>query len=131
MTGPLIDTDALSAARDTLGPNFDRVVGYLRDDGSQAVTAIEAAMREQNAAALIGPADMLSNHAADLSAAALATLSDSIEAIATDCLEHHDTPTAALPLVIGLRDVFDATLAAPEREPAVRARSVAGFGRRV
>lgn len=80
---------------------------------------------------MIGPADMLSNEAADLGAAALATLSDSIEAIATDCLENHDIPTAALPLVIGLRDVFDATLAALEGEPAVRARSVAGFGRRV
>ncbi len=128
----VIDWAALSAARVELGANFVRILGYFREDGEKSVAAIEAAMRADNAAAMVIPAHTLKGEAAQFGAELLSARAEAIEAIARDCVETHDTPQEALEHVAGLRALFEETLSLLEREtsPLVERRPVAGFGRR-
>ncbi|WP_294289640.1 Hpt domain-containing protein [uncultured Sphingomonas sp.] len=128
----VIDWAALSAARVELGANFVRILGYFREDGEKSVAAIEAAMRADNAAAMVIPAHTLKGESAQFGAELLSARAEAIEAIARDCVETHDTPQEALEHVAGLRALFEETLSLLEREtsPLVERRPVAGFGRR-
>lgn len=128
---PLVDTAVLSRTRAQLGANFIRILGYFREDGVKSVSQIEAAMRAQNAAAMVTPAHTLKAEAQQFGAEPLAELAEGIEMIARSCVERHDTPTDAIELVVRLRPLFDETLALLDREanPLVARRSA--FGRRV
>ncbi|MEP9403232.1 Hpt domain-containing protein [Sphingomonas sp. VNH70] len=132
MDHELIDQAVLAAARAELGANFVRILGYFREDGTKSVSAIEAAMREGNAAALVLPAHTLKGEARQFGAEVVADLAEGIETIARHCVETRDEPTEALEHVTRLRPVFERTLASLERSSnPLATRRPAGFGRRV
>jgi len=112
----LIDWDAFAAARANLGANFIRILGYFEEDGAKSVGAIEAAMRARNSVAMIIPAHTLKGEARQFGAQPLAAAAETIETIARDCVETKDAPDAALPQVVGLRRLFEETLALLQRE---------------
>lgn len=129
---PLVNWGAFAQARGELGANFVRILGYFREDGVKSVSRIEEAMRGHNAAALVIPAHTLKGEARQFGADLLADLAETIETIARDCVEQHETPTEALEHVVRLRPLFEATLALLERDsnPLAVRRPAAGFGRR-
>lgn len=127
----LVDWTAYHRARNELGVQFVRILGYFREDGVKALAEIEAAMRVQNAAALVTPAHKLKGDARGFGATPLSDLAEQIEFIARDCMENRDTPDEALQHVVDLRPLFEKTLALLEREanPLVE-RRVSGPGQR-
>jgi HPt (histidine-containing phosphotransfer) domain-containing protein len=127
----LVSWTAFSQARSELGASFVRILGYFREDGVKSVSAIEAAMRANNAAALVIPAHTLKGEARQFGADPLGDCAEAIELIARDCVENRDEPSDALEHVVGLRPLFEATLALLEREanPLVERRPTT-FGRR-
>lgn len=128
---PLVDWDAFTQARNELGAGFVRILGYFQEDGTKSVSAIETAMRAGAAAGLVLPAHTLKGEARQFGAEPLALAAEKIEAIARTCVEKRDTPDAALAHVVGLRALFEATMALLLREanPLVERRPT-GFGRR-
>lgn len=126
----LVDWGAFQAARSELGAGFVRILGYFREDGIKSVAAIEQAMRNGNAAALVLPAHTLKGESRQFGAEPLAMLAESIEHIARQCVETRDSPDQALEHVVKLRPCFEATLTMLEREanPLVERRPA--FGRR-
>ncbi len=129
----LVDWAAFAKVRAELGADFVRILGYLREDGVKSVAAIEAAMREQNAAAMVIPAHTLKGEAQQFGAMPLGMLAEQIEFFARDCVEKRETPDAALENVVALRPLFEETLALLEREAnplATRRPLGGGFGRR-
>jgi histidine phosphotransfer protein HptB len=91
----LVDRAAYSRARAELGASFVRLLGYLREDGVKSVSAIEAAMRAENAAAMIIPAHTLKGEARQFGALPLAELAEKIEDHARACVERRDTPNGS------------------------------------
>ncbi len=130
--GNLVDWDSFTQARSELGAGFVRILGYFQEDGIKSVSAIEEAMRAGSAVALVLPAHTLKGEARQFGAEPLALAAEQIETIARTSIETHDTPDAALQHVVGLRALFDNTLALLLREanPLVERRP-GGFGRRV
>lgn len=128
----LVDWTAFSQTRSELGASFVRILGYFHEDGVKSVAAIEEAMRSGNAAALVLPAHTLKGESVQFGAEPLAECAEMIEAIARNCVETRDEPSEALPHVVQLRPLFEATLGLLEREanPLVERRPAAGFGRR-
>lgn len=126
----LIDWTVFASARAELGAGFVRILGYFREDGIKSVAAIEAAMRAQNATAMVIPAHTLKGEARQFGAEPLGLIAERIEGIARDCVESRDTPDEALSEVVALRALFERTLAMLEREanPLVERRPM--FGRR-
>ena len=128
----LVNWTAYQRARSELGAGFVRILGYFREDGVKSVDAIETAMRALNAAAMVIPAHTLKGEAAQFGAEPLCALAEQIENIARDCVEAQDTPEQALEQVVGLRPLFEQTLALLVREanPLMERKPAAGFGRR-
>lgn len=132
----LVDWTAFARARAELGAGFVRILGYFEEDGIKSVAAIENAMRQGNAAALVIPAHTLKGESRQFGAEPLAMAAETIETIARSCVETRDTPDAALEHVVGLRQLFQETLAMLQREanplverrPAFGRRPGAGFG---
>lgn len=126
----LVDWPAFFEARTELGADFIRILGYFREDGVKSVAAIEAAMRDGNAVALVLPAHTLKGESRQFGADALADTAETIEAVARRCVETRERPDEVLEQVVTLRPLFEETLAAFEREcnPLVERRQ--GFGRR-
>jgi histidine phosphotransfer protein HptB len=127
---PLVDWGAFASARQELGVNFVRILGYFRDDGIKSVAAIEEAMRAKNAAAMVIPAHTLKGESRQFGAEALGELAETIEMIARDCIESRDAPDDALEHVVRLRPTFTATLETLEREANPLVARKPGFGRR-
>lgn len=115
-TDKIINWSSFSETRAVLGANFVRILGYFREDGIKSVAAIEQAMREKNAAALVIPAHTLKGEAAQFGAERLTDVAEQIEMGARQCVEHREEPDELLPLVVGLRDLFDVSLSALEKE---------------
>ena len=129
----LVDWRVYAAARAELGAQFVRILGYFREDGVKSVAAVETAMRAGNAAALVIPAHTLKGEARQFGAEPLADLAETIETIARDCVELHDSPDEALEPVARLRPLFEETMTLLDREanPIVMRKPPGGFGRRV
>lgn len=106
-----MDWNRFEQARASLGANFFRVLNYFRDDGGKAVTAIENAMRANDATAMISPADLLKSEAIELGALGIAELAEEIEVQARDCLEWHQSPETLVEDVVQLRAMFNQTVA--------------------
>lgn len=132
--GQLINRAAFNQARSELGSGFVRILGYFQEDGVKCVAAIEEAMRNHNATALVIPSHTLKGDSRQFGAEFLGDLAETIEVIARKCVETRDTPDEALEHVVQLRPTFDRTLAVLEREanPLVERRPMApmGFGKR-
>ncbi len=127
----LIDWVAFTKARSELGAGFVRILGYFREDGVKSVAAIEAAMRAQNAAALVIPAHTLKGEARQFGAEPLGALAEKIEVVARDCVENRDTPDEAIAEVAALRGLFQRTLTILEAEGNPVVQRPQGFGRRI
>ena len=130
----LVNWAAFGQARNELGAGFVRILGYFREDGVKSVAAIEGALRNRSAAAMVIPAHTLKGEARQFGAEPLAMLAEQIEMTARDCVEMQDTPEHALEHVAKLRPLFTKTLELLEREanPLVaRKPPGGGFGRRV
>lgn len=129
----LVDWVAFAQARSELGAAFVRILGYFREDGVKSVAAIEQAMRGNSAAAMVIPAHTLKGESRQFGAEPLATLAETIEEIARDCVERQDSCEEALEHVVRLRPLFFETLNLLEREanPLVPRRPTSGgFGRK-
>ena len=126
----LIDERTLARARAELGANFVRILGYFKEDGVKSLIAIEQAMRQQNAAAMVLPAHTLKGESRQFGADTLADLAEVIETIARNCVETRDVPTEALEHVARLRSTFEATLGVLDRDSNPLAQRRNGFGKR-
>lgn len=127
----LIDWAVYSETRSSLGPDFVRILGYFREDGTQSVVKVETAMRAKDAAAIIMPAHKLKGEALQFGASRLAALAEQIEMMARKCVEHQQAPDEILEQVVVLRPLFEETLPILEHEtsPIVQ-RQPMGVGRR-
>lgn len=126
----LVDWGVFARVRTELGTGFVRILGYFREDGIKAVGAIEQAMRERSAAALVLPAHTLKGEARQFGAEPLAALAEVIEMTARRCVEAREQPDELIERVVELRPLFDATLRLFDREvnPLVDRRPA--FGRK-
>lgn len=154
-TNNLVDEAALAKAHAELGADFVRILGYFREDGIKSLSALEEAVRKDNAVAMVIPAHTLKGEARQFGAFALAALAEKIEDHARLCIEHRDSPEAAIEDVVALRPLLLQTLALLERDPVavaapaslpvaapppaaavvrplipIRARGPVGFGRK-
>lgn len=127
----LIDETVCAATRSALGPNFIRILGYFREDGTDSVSKIEEAMRAKDPVAMVMAAHKLKGEALQFGALRLTVTAETIEMTARACVEHHDTPDELIELVVALRAMFEETLAILEEDasPIVQHRHPAGFGR--
>lgn len=128
--GHLVDWAAFAEARSALGADFVRILGYFREDGTKSVAAIEEAMRNKSAAAMVLPAHTLKGESRQFGAEPLAEVAEKIEIFARRCVEIQESPDEILREVVKLRPMFEATLGMFEREvnPLVERRR--GFGQR-
>ena len=127
-TGEMVDWKAFQACRAQLGAGFVRILGYFQEDGTKSIAAIEAAMREKSAIALVNPAHMLKGEAYQFGAQQLGLAAEKIETIARQCVERRVEPDEVLPDVVKLRGLFERTLEMLEREasPLVERRRTFG-----
>jgi histidine phosphotransfer protein HptB len=128
-TSEIIDWVAFQTARGELGADFIRILGYFREDGAKSVDAIEAAVRANNAVAIVMPAHTLKGEAGQFGADALADVAEIIETHARQCIEWGHTPDGMIEHVVKLRPLFAQTLEAFDKEinPLVERRS---FGKK-
>ena len=121
----LVDQTVYDETRSALGADLVRILGYFREDGTQSISAIETAMRANDAAAMIMPADKLKGESLQFGAMRLADLAEHIEMIARKCVEHQQTPDEIVAQVAGLRTLFEETLPVLEYDssPVVQRQS--------
>jgi histidine phosphotransfer protein HptB len=129
--GTEIDWAVFARTRADLGNGFVRVFGYFREDGDQAITAIEQAVRANAATALVLPAHKLKGEAREFGARALAELAEHIEFQARDCIEWRIAPTDLVEHVVNLRPLFEATVEAIDMasNPLMQRRGTTALGR--
>jgi len=116
---PLIDWRTFDRTHRQLGHQFQRVFGYLLEDGPKSLTVIERAVRELNAVQIILPAHSIKGEALHFGAAQLALLASTIEFDARDCVERRSEPTMLIANVAQLRPLFNQSIA--EFETAIAA----------
>lgn len=130
----IVDWAHFERSRKELGPGFIRILSYFREDGAKSLTQIEAAMREQNTAALVLPAHTLKGEARQLGAEPLAVIAELIESTARFCVESHRFPDELVSDVVKLRCTFEHTVDLFDKATnplMTRARpGAAGFGRK-
>jgi HPt (histidine-containing phosphotransfer) domain-containing protein len=134
---PVIDRGKLNAIRAELGTHFPRILSYFAEDGVKSVAAIEDAVRNRDAVALVRPAHTLKGESLQFGAEALGFAAEHIEKAARDGVESRVFPADITEVATRLRPLFEEALAALEREaapvitqPPLR-RPAAGFGRKV
>jgi HPt (histidine-containing phosphotransfer) domain-containing protein len=131
----IIDWTHFDKSRNELGPGFIRILGYFKEDGAKSINQIEAAMHEQNTAALVIPAHTLKGESRQLGAEPLAKIAELIESTARFCIETHRFPDELVPQVVELRRLFNQTVDAFDKEtnPLMQRGGgpQGGFGRRV
>jgi histidine phosphotransfer protein HptB len=112
----LIDWAVFAHARSHTGANIVRLLHFFREDGIKSVGQIEDAMRARNAAAIIGPAELVKADAEQIGAIQLAELAQEIEFGARDCVDWHQEPDVLLESILKLRPLLEESLAVLERE---------------
>ena len=127
----LVNQADLAKSRSELGSAFLRILGYFREDGDKAISAIEQAIRERSAAALVTPAHTLKGESAQFGAHRLSSMAERIEMVARRCVETREGPDELIEIVVGLRPCFTETMSLLDRDsnPLVARRPTA-FGRR-
>jgi len=135
---PQINHDTLSAIRLELGAHFPRILGYFAEDGVKSVQAVEDAVANRDAVALVRPAHTLKGEALQFGAEALGYAAEYIETAARDGVEAHAFPTDIVEYCAKLRPLFEEALVALQHavapKPAVAMplrRPTGGFGRKV
>lgn len=115
MDTKLLDMHGFAQARQELGGGFVRLLGYFREDGEQSVGAIERAMRNHDAVALILPAHRLKGESRQFGADRLGDMAEKIEMVARRCVEYREDPDELLETVVALRNCFVDTMDELER----------------
>jgi histidine phosphotransfer protein HptB len=126
----LVNWTDFAQARAQLGDQFVRILGYFREDGVKSISAVEDAMRNRDAAALVRPAHTLKGESLQFGGERLGLLAEHIEHTARRCVETHESPDELLEHVVKLRPLFNETVqqfeggsaAAPVRRPVVFGR---------
>jgi len=126
---PLVNWAAFADARSMLGTDFVRILGYFREDGVKSVAALEDSARSGNAAGMVIPAHTLKGESSQFGAERLALATEKIEMMARRCVEQHQNPDELINDIVGLRALFEVSLALLEKEsnPLVQRT---GFGRK-
>ena len=88
----LVNWTDFAKSRSELGTAFLRILGYFREDGEKAISAIEEAFRARNAAALVTPAHTLKGESRQFGAYRLSVLAEKIEMVARRCVESREGP---------------------------------------
>ena len=129
----IVDWVHFEKSRAELGPGFIRILSYFREDGTKSLTQIEAAMRDENAVALVMPAHTLKGEARQFGAEPLAKVAELIESTARLCIETHRFPDELVESVVELRQLFQRTIDMFDKatNPLVSRIPSAGFGRKV
>jgi len=130
----IIDRSKLDVLRQELGANFLRILGYFREDGVKSIAAIEEAVRQRSAVALVRPAHTLKGEALQFGAVALGAMAEQIEMAARRAVEDHVFPIDVIEYAVNLRPLFEEATGLLARETAVTApirRVVGGFGRKI
>jgi len=107
---PVVVEAELAEARKMLGTGLPRILGYYEEDGAKSISAIEQALANENAAAMVIPAHTLKGESRQFGANRLAELSEVIEKAARRCLEEHKAPTEVASEIAMLRGCFAETL---------------------
>ena len=113
---PVVDWNVFTEARSEMGPGFIRILGYFREDGEKSIARIEEAMRREDAAALVAPADTLKSEARQFGAEPLGDLAEEIEFAARRAVESRQFPNHLLPAVARLRPLYQQTIDLFEHE---------------
>lgn len=129
----IIDWSYFEKSRTEMGPGFIRILSYFREDGTKSIGQIEAAMREENATALVMPAHTLKGEARQLGAEPLAKVAELIETTARFCIESRRFPDELVPEVVALRRLFNQTVEQFDKatNPLMTRAAPGGFGRKV
>ncbi len=106
----IVDWVHFEKSRAELGPGFIRILGYFREDGAKSIAAIDAAMRERNAVALVMPAHTLKGESRQFGAGPVADVAEKIEDLARSSIETHSFPDELIPDVVELRRLFNKTI---------------------
>ena len=106
----IVDWVHFEKSRSELGPGFIRILSYFREDGAKALAEIEAAMRQQNTAALVIPAHTIKGEARQFGAEPLAEIAELIESTARLCVETRRFPDELVADVVALRRTFEQTV---------------------
>ena len=128
----IVDWEVFSRTRTELGPGFVRILGYFREDGVKSIAAVEEAMRQRDATALVRPAHTLKGESLQFGGEKLGLLAEYIEHTARRCVETHQSPDELLEYVVQLRPLFNETVALFDRESSAAApvRRPVVFGRK-
>lgn len=116
MTENLINWDTFAETRVLLGGGFVRILSYFREDGMKSVDAVEEAMRMNDSAKLVLPTHTLKGESWQFGAERLASLCEDIEFNARHYVEIRQDPSDLVEKAAQLRPLFEATLAALEKE---------------
>lgn len=136
---PLVNDVELAVVQREIGPALARILGYYRQDGVVSLTAIEDAMAERSAAAMILPAHSLKGESLQFGAERMAELAQYLEMTARRCVEERTAlPDELSHDVAEMRICFHETVRILEAKimgHAVPARAAPAarpvFGRRV
>jgi HPt (histidine-containing phosphotransfer) domain-containing protein len=128
----MVDWNDYARTRTELGAAFLRILGYFREDGDKAVSAIEAAIRALDPVALVTPAHTLKGESAQFGAHRLSQMAEEIEMAARRCVEYRESPEELIQTIVALRPCFTETMALLDRDAnPLAARRTGSFGRRV
>jgi HPt (histidine-containing phosphotransfer) domain-containing protein len=134
---PVIDHEKLDSLRNELGVHFPRILSYFAEDGVKSVDAIEEAVRDRDAVALVRPAHTLKGESLQFGAEALGLAAEHVEKAARAAVEARTFPLDIVDYSACLRSLFEETLTAlqsaavPMASPMLLRRQAAGFGRKV
>ncbi|WP_404712046.1 Hpt domain-containing protein [Sphingomonas sp. MMS24-J13] len=128
-----IDRARLGALRRELGNSFMRILGYFREDGVRSIDAIEDAVRQRSAVALVRPAHTLKGEALQFGALPLGLMAEKIEMAARRAVEDRVFPIDVIEYVVQLRPLFEEALRVLTRETAAISPigRAMGFGRKI
>lgn len=135
MGNGVVNWTAFGQTRALIGNEFQKILGYYRDDAVKCVVAVEQAYKLRDAVAMVRPAHTLKGDSYQFGGEAIGKLAEHIEHSARRCVEEHSAPDQLDAEILQLRPLLIETLAQFEREltsvAAMRRPAVAaGFGRK-
>lgn len=136
-----INRETLRSVQRELGAHFGRILSYFAEDGVKSVNAVEEAVRNRDAVAMVRPAHTLKGESLQLGAEDLGYAAETIEKAARAGVEGRTFPMDMVEYSARLRPLFQEALAALQREmgasltapppPAMGLRRpMGGFGRK-
>jgi HPt (histidine-containing phosphotransfer) domain-containing protein len=119
--------------RQELGNSFARILGYFREDGAKSIDAIEEAVRQRSAVALVRPAHTLKGEALQFGALPLGLMAEKVEMAARRAVEDRVFPADVIEYAIQLRPLFEEalTVLTHEAAPVSPIGRAMGFGRKI